>query len=74
MKAKLKVFAIEGVGDDPLRATGALLLDLPGALRRAASSEAEVFWSRPRNPQPVVPWELFRKAAEHRHEVPQESL
>ena len=34
---KLTVFAIEGVGDDPIRATGALLLDLPGALKRMDS-------------------------------------
>ncbi len=34
---KLTVFAIEGVGDDPIRATGALLLDRPGALKRMDS-------------------------------------
>ena len=34
VKTKLLVFAVEGVGHDPLRATGALLLDLPGALKR----------------------------------------
>ena len=47
---KLTVFAIEGVGDDPIRATGALLLDLPGALKRMDSRKAQVFWMRPRNP------------------------
>ena len=31
---KLSVFAVEGVGDDPIRATGAILLDLPAALKR----------------------------------------
>ena len=34
VKTKLLVFAVEGVGHDPLRATDALLLDLPGALKR----------------------------------------
>ncbi len=29
---KLSVFAVEGVGDDPIRATGAILLDLPAAI------------------------------------------
>jgi hypothetical protein len=51
IKARINVFAIEGTGHDPLRATGALLLDLPGAVRRA-SGKGEVFWSRPRNPHP----------------------
>ena len=31
IKTKLSVFAIQGVGDDPVRATGALLLDLRSA-------------------------------------------
>ena len=64
---KLTVFAIEGVGDDPIRATGALLLDLPGALKRMDSRKAQVFWMRPRNPTPEDPMELFRRAAAHQH-------
>lgn len=68
MKAHMTVFAIEATGDDPLRATGALLLDLPGAVRRATPGRSQVFWSRPRNPAPVEPWELFGRAASHRHQ------
>lgn len=64
---KLTVFAIEGVGDDPIRATGALLLDLPGALKRMDSRKAQVFWMRPRNPMPEDPMALFQRAAEHQH-------
>jgi hypothetical protein len=64
---KLKVFAIEGVGDDPIRATGALLLDLPGALKRMDSRKAQVFWMRPRNPMPEDPMALFERAADHQH-------
>ena len=64
---KLTVFAIEGVGDDPIRATGALLLDLPGALKRMDSRRAQVFWMRPRNPMPEDPMALFRRAADHQH-------
>jgi hypothetical protein len=67
LKTHITVFAIEGTGDDPLRATGALLLDLPGALARAAPGK--VFWSRPRNPEPKDPWELFQQAADHRHQA-----
>ncbi len=69
MKARMKVFAVEALGDDPLRATGALLLDLPGAIRRAVPGRSEVFWSRPRNPMPTDPWELFSQAAARRHEA-----
>lgn len=68
MKAQMKVFAIEGVGADPLRATGALLLDLPGAIRSSTPGRSQVFWSRPRNPNPQKPWDLFSKAAERRHQ------
>lgn len=64
---KLTVFAIEGVGDDPIRATGALLLDLPGALKRMDSRKAQVFWMRPRNPMPEDPMALFQRAADHQH-------
>lgn len=64
---KLTVIAIEGVGDDPIRATGALLLDLPGALKRMDSRKAQVFWMRPRNPMPEDPMALFQLAADHQH-------
>lgn len=67
MKARMKVFAIEAVGDDPLRGTGAVLLDLSGALRRSTPNRAEVFWSRPRNPDSKAPWDLFKQAAAHQH-------
>ena len=71
LKTKLTVFAIEGVGHDPLRATGAVLLDLPSAVRKMAAQPG-VFWLRPRNPQLVDPWELFRNAAEHQSRAPAE--
>lgn len=64
---KLTVFAIEGVGDDPIRATGAVLLDLPGALKRMDTRRAQVFWMRPRNPRPENPNDLFDRAAAHQH-------
>lgn len=67
MRARLHIFAIEGTGHDPLRATGALLLDLPGALARAIPDRCQIFWSRPRNPLPQDPWDLFTQAAERRN-------
>jgi hypothetical protein len=71
---KLTVFAIEGVGDDPIRATGALLLDLPGALKRMDTRKPQVFWMRPRSPQPEDPMDLFERAATHQHRDPAEFL
>jgi hypothetical protein len=72
LKTKLTVFAIERVGDDPLRATGAILLDLPVALKRVRADRAQVFWLRPRDPQPVEAWDLFRTAAERHHRNPED--
>lgn len=72
LKADMKLFAIEGTGGDPLRATGALLLDLPGAINRATPGRAEVFWSRPRSPAPQQPWDLLVTAANHRHQAARE--
>lgn len=71
LRTGITVFAIEGVGHDPLRATGALLLDLPGAVRRWGG-DGRVFQLRPRNPQPTKTWDLFRRAAEHLDRSPNE--
>jgi hypothetical protein len=70
LKTKITVFAIEGVGHDPIRATGALLLDLPAAITAVNSGATGVFWLRPRHPQPQAPWDLFKRAATKRHEEP----
>ena len=63
LKTELTVFAVEGVGHDPIRATGALLLDLQPAMKAMQSGRTGVFWLRPRAPKPQEPWELFKKAA-----------
>ena len=63
LKTKLTVFAVEGLGDDPIRASGALLLDLRPAVNAVRAGKTGVFWLRPRSPQPRDPWELFRRAA-----------
>ena len=41
LKTTLVIFAVEGVGDDPIRATGALLLDLQPAISAIRSGR---FW------------------------------
>ena len=68
IKTRLSVFAIQGVGDDPIRATGALLLDLPSAVKALESGRPGVFWLRPRAPQPQDPWELLKSLAKRRQE------
>lgn len=68
IKTQLSVFAIQGLGDDPIRATGALLLDLPSAVKALESGRSGVFWLRPRSPQPRDPWELLRSLAKRRQE------
>ena len=68
LKTEMTIFAVEGVGHDPIRATGALLLDLRPAVNAMKAGRAGVFWLRPRAPQPQDPWDLFKKAARNRNE------
>lgn len=67
LRTHLTIFAVERVGHDPIRATGALLLDLRHAVNAMKAGRAGVYWLRPRAPQPQDPWELFRKAAARRN-------
>ena len=66
IKTKLSVFAIQGVGDDPVRATGALLLDLRSAAKVMEAGGRGIFWLRPRSPRPQDPWALFERTAQQR--------
>jgi hypothetical protein len=66
MKTKIGFFCIEGTGDDPIRAAGALLLDLPGVLKDFTPGRAAVYRLTPRRPRPKVGWELFTDAAKRR--------
>ncbi len=70
LKTKMTVFAIKGAGDDMLRATGALLLDLPPAVKRVSKGGAagRVFRFAPRSPTPRDPWDFMKKAAARREE------
>ena len=63
LKTRMTIFAVEGVGHDPVRATGALLLDLRSAVNAMEAGNSGVFWLRPRAPRPQDPWELFKAAA-----------
>ena len=68
LKTKMTIFAVEGVGHDPIRATGALLLDLRPAVNAMQEGNPGVFWLRPRAPKPQDPWDLFKVAAGRRNE------
>lgn len=72
VKTKLTVIAIEGLGHDPLRAVGALLLELPGIPSRIRPRRANVFRLSYRQRQPIDAWEYFRLAAERRSRDPQD--
>jgi hypothetical protein len=65
LKTKVAVIAIKGLGHDMVRASGALLLDLPGVCKRFAPGTGQVFVLHPRDPRPRDPWEGFKKVAEH---------
>jgi len=64
---KAVVVAIEGLGHDPLRAVGALLLELPGLLERLVPYRSNVFYLSYRRRQPTDAWDYLRQAAERRH-------
>ena len=68
INTKINVFAIEGLGHDPIRATGALLLHLPPAMKVTTNSgQTGVFWIRSSQPKQHDAWELFTDAAERRN-------
>lgn len=67
VKTKLTVVAVEGLGHDPLRAVGALLLELPGIANRIRPKQANVFRLTYRRRQATDAWEYFKDAAS-RHE------
>lgn len=65
-QTRFTVGVIEGVGDDPIRAVGALLLDLLPVLRKRAAHKPQIFRLRPRSPAPEPTDRYLRRAAEHR--------
>lgn len=56
LKTKLGLFAIEGTGGDPVRASGAILLDLPGVLKDFTPGAGGIYLMRPRRPRRQDPW------------------
>lgn len=67
LKTKIAVIAVQGLGDDMVRATGALLLDLPGVCKRLKPHAGQLFVLNPRDPRPKDPWQQFQQVARHAH-------
>ncbi len=63
VKTKLTVVAVEGLGHDPIRAVGALLLELPGIGARLRPRRSNVLRLTYRHKQPKDAWEYFSSAA-----------
>jgi hypothetical protein len=61
------VVAVEGLGHDPLRAVGVLLLELPGLADRVVPGRSSVFFLSYRRRQPSDAWEYMQQAAARRH-------
>jgi hypothetical protein len=70
VKTKMIVIAIEGLGHDPLRAVGALLLELPGLAGRIRPRTSNVFRLAYRRRAPEEAWTYLQRAAERRGEEP----
>lgn len=72
VKTKATVVATRGMGDDPIRPAGALLLELPDLAKRIKSGQANVFMLRFEHRQPEPGWEYLRRAAERQGQTAEE--
>ena len=70
VKTKATVIAVEGLGHDPLRAVGALLLELPGLADRIRTGTSNVFRLAYRRRSPEDGWAYFQRAAERVEQQP----
>jgi len=64
------VVAIEALGHDPIRAVGALLLELPGLADRVRPNTATIFRLNYAHRPPQDAWTYFSKAAERLQRTP----
>lgn len=67
---RFAVLAVEGLGHDPLRAAGAVLLELPGLEQRLIDNRSNVFRLRYPRRRPEAGWVYLARAAERRGEMP----
>ena len=67
---KAVVVAVESVGHDPLRAAGALLLELPGLASRLVDGQSNVLRLSYKRRRPENGWEYLAEAARRRDVKP----
>lgn len=72
VKTKAIVVAVEKLGHDPIRAVGALLLELPGLAGRIRPGVSNVFRLSYRQRAPEDAWSYFQAAAARRNCEPRE--
>ncbi len=70
VKTNAVVVAVEGLGHDPLRAVGALLLELPGLTDRVRPRRSNVFRLAYRRRLPEDGWTYFQQSAARLDEEP----
>lgn len=62
---RMKLLVVEAAGHDPLRASGALFLELPGIERRLAGKEARVIYiPKHKSRLPTPAWDYLTRIAE----------
>jgi hypothetical protein len=72
IKTRTTVVAVEGLGHDPLRAVGALLLELPGLASRLVANRSNVFRLAYRRRTPEDAWDYLRAVAERAGRTPED--
>lgn len=72
IKTKSVVVAVEALGHDPIRAVGALLLELPGLASRVRPEMGNVFRLNYARRQPQDAWEYLKAAAGRLGQQPNE--
>lgn len=66
VKTKATVVAMKGMGDDPIRPAGALLMELPGIASRIKTGRSNVFLLTYQHRQAEDGWEYLTMVAERR--------
>ena len=64
-QTKTSLILIESLGDDPIRATGALLLDVAWIAKRLPPRKSAIYRIRRNNPRPMMIREVLEERAEH---------
>jgi hypothetical protein len=67
VSTKATVVAMKGMGDDPIRPAGALLMELPGLEKRIAPNRSNVFLLRYQHRKSEDAWAYLRLVAENQH-------